>query len=202
MRFCKLLLTIGLLFSIGETSSAGFLFNIIPSQPSYTTDGVTPATGSFDVVLNLTGADLATPPTNVAAFNFAYLAPAGLNISGSTAIGTGSGGLINGSVADLSTYPGVLNYGKDQNTGSTAFNNAILARFSFSTLVAGTYNIVPGTAAFQQLTFTGANFVNPTAFGRSITITAVPEPSSMVLAGLAIVGAAGFKRRFRKKASV
>lgn len=202
MRMFRYLGSLLALLAVGSIANAGFEFNIVPSSNTYVSDGVTPVSGYFDVVLNLTGADLLNPPTDIGSFNFAYTAPSALGISSVTNLGTGvGGGLLNGQVFDSTTYPNATNllYAKDSlGTPFVAFQGAKLARFNFTTsATTNTYNITAGNSIFQQLGTSGGGVLGPlTVNGGTINVTAVPEPSSLAFA--AIAGTAFAVRRFRK----
>jgi len=204
MNYFRICLAIIGICLVGNVGRGGFEFNIITSQAVYNSDGVTPVTGYFDVVLILTGADLTSPPTNLRAFNFEYNAPAALGAFSIDSIARvdgspPSGGLMNGLSFNNSLYPRVLRYGRDSIGSVTAFNNAILGRVNFTTTsgASATYSITPGDAGFNTLINSSAVNLAPTAFGGSIVITAVPEPTSLGLAGLAF-GAFAI-RRWRQK---
>jgi len=115
-----------------------------------------------------------------------------------------SGNVIQSSLATVVNSPTSIGFSDFSDDGANApsprtlDSTFLLARIDFTGVSAGTFGIEFGTASsftrdgLSQISFTGPS---------SITVTAVPEPSSLVLAGIAGVGAVMAKRRRRKVAA-
>jgi hypothetical protein len=157
----------------------------------------------FDLLVDLQGLGGANPGQGMPA---GFTRVAGLGFITDAAITSGTG-------TNLSTNTGPFD-------SWIAAGGLPASSISISTDVANptklftlNYNIAGGTTAgVYGLSF--VNTVNDSSYvydsstneisgvgftGGGIVITAVPEPSSMVLAGLAIAGGVGLRRRFRKK---
>ena len=208
-KFSRFLVIVGLCIGYASSAQAGYLFNVSGLNSTYAAG----SSGTFDIVFNVTAGD-PNPLVNVGGYAAFFQtagggADQGLTFTAVNYIAPGSGGA---NVADTNFIASISPLGTRltaSNAGTPTFslsNGDILARVSFSLSAAasGTYNI--NSRSISELTLGNGNPApgfNPVdGVAGTFTITAVPEPSSMVLVGLVVAGGAGLRRRFRKKASV
>jgi PEP-CTERM motif len=109
----------------------------------------------------------------------------------------GSGNLISANVSDLAmqwslTAPGVPVYVFTADAGGLPFDGAITSLpFSYGT-------VLSGAAQFNVYADEGGTNV-VVAYGRDRTLTAVPEPSSIALLGIGVLGLYAYGRRARRE---
>jgi hypothetical protein len=187
------------LLGAAQTASAELIFKI--QDVTVNSNGVNPTTGTLHAVLQLTGADLASPPNNLMSVNVAFQPTnPGEPFAFSTPQEPSSGGLISGGnvFTGATVLPHTIRFADDAQSPVTAFNNARLVSVPF-TVNAGIVNrtipisFIPG----NELGTSAAQALPITLMGGNITVMRIiPEPHTMVLALLASALVA-FRRRGR-----
>jgi len=172
---------------------SGFIDVMISSTSSDSLDGYL-----FD--LNITGGSGAVFGVQSDAFltnsNYVFFGRSA-NVANSFAASMISGG---GSIATLADNSYDFLSPPDSLPFTLSSSPSLLARLQFNAVSAGvfTVGINAATSSFSDANFDPFTF---TSTGGSFEVTAVPEPSSLVLAGIAGVGAVMAKRRRRKVAA-
>jgi len=188
---------------------AGLIVTISPVLPSYevgstvalnvfvSTDGGTQAINGFDLTFDLRG---------VGGANLGQSLPIG--ISPSAVFITNSlllpAGPLTGT--SLQASPNANTDVYINGDGLTTFTTAPIRIFTLNFDIgaaaaegAYAFNFVPGSPINNFYDLASVEIAPVTYNNGSFVITAVPEPSSMVLVGLVMAGAAGIRHRVRKK---
>jgi hypothetical protein len=192
---CSLTLLLGTV----PTASAELIFKV--QDVTVFADGVNPTNGTLHGVLQLTGSDLSSPPSNIMSVNVAFQPTnPGEPFSFSTPQEPSSGGLISGGnvFTGATVLPHTIKFADDAQSPVAAFNNARLVSVPF-TVNAGIVNrtipigFIPGNELGNSL----AQALPITLMGGNITVMRViPEPHTILLALLASMLVA-FRRRER-----
>jgi hypothetical protein len=177
---CSLVLLLGAI----PTASAELIFKI-PDVTVFS-NGVTPTSGTLHAVLQLTGADASSPPSNIMSVNVAF-SPTnpGEPFSFSTPQEPSSGGLISGGnvFTGATVLPHTIRFADDAQSPVAASNNARLVSVPF-TVNAGIVNrtIPIGFIAGNELGNSLAQALPITLMGGNITVMRIiPEPHTIVL---------------------
>ncbi|XZE44567.1 PEP-CTERM sorting domain-containing protein [Pirellulaceae bacterium SH467] len=211
----RVLVLVACLFSQG-VCQAGFFFRV--EDVNVVADGVNPTVGSANVYLfsdnpaidiasfpTMTGYGVSLQPTNFTGLSAAQVQLTSATFSSApysplfpslpTVTANEVGGLermtVTTNFADLALNPSVVN-----NAGLFKVN------FSVAAGATGTFAINPinvvGAPSFESLMFGASGTVNPGLTGGTVTISAVPEPGSMLLLAVSgsLVGLVA-RRRFK-----
>jgi len=179
--------------AIFEVGNSGFIDVMISSTSSDALDGYL-----FD--LNITGGSGAVFGVQSDAFlansNYVFFGRSA-NFANSLAASTISGGGSDAKVGDASYDFASLPPG-DSLPFTLSGSSRLLARLEFNAIGAGVFNvnIDSATSTFSDAAFNNFAF---TSTGGSFNITAVPEPSSMVLVGLIGFGSLMYRRKIGKR---
>ena len=207
MRCIVTFLALALCLIGAPTVQGGFEFRISPDSDPYLSDGINPVSGFFNVVLRLTGPDLAAPP-NVQGYSTAYdVATAGVTFGSPAYVPPGSGGInmppafftggLNGTATRFTASNDVI-------PGSTlSADNVILARVQFfaPSGFAGPIQLNFRPATTDLTDPAGNTYAGLEAFNGTLNVSAVPEPATLGLIGLGLVGVAGARRRFARRST-
>lgn len=206
MRF--LLLSMALLVAMTSNCKADLIYEF---RFSPTTTSVLPGTQTIDVFLDQTATDL-----DVANLHTLGLGLANFTVNSSDAgmVFSGISGFVNdgidiGATVDVSTAgsaifsqssllnPGTIASGTLATSGSSTFSTIKIGTVSFS-LAAG-QSVTLTTASFTNGDFDLADPFFPTPIasitGANLTITAVPEPSSLALIAITAFACGCVRRR-------
>lgn len=207
-KFSRFLVMIGLCFGYASSAQAGYLYSISGLNSTYAAG----SSGTFDIVFSVT-AGSTDPLNSVGGYTANFqtnggAASTGLTFTAVNYVAPGPGANVS-NTNFITSINGAGTRFSASNAGSPTFsltNGDVLARVSFSLsgTASGTYVI--NSRSISSLTLGNGNtpsgFAPVDAAAGSFTISAVPEPSSMVLMGLVVAGGAGLRRRFRKKCTV
>jgi hypothetical protein len=181
---CSLALCMG----AAQTASAELIFKI--QDTTVFSNGVGPTQGVLHGVLQLTGSDLTTPPTNLQSVNIAFQPTnPGEPLSFSLPQEPSSGGLFSGGnlFTGASVLPHQIRFADDAQTPVAGFNNARLVSVPFTVNAGVTNRTIPiSFMPGNELGNSAAQALPITLMGGSINVRPfIPEPSTALLALLA-----------------
>jgi hypothetical protein len=180
--------SLALCTAAAQTASAELIFKI--QDTTVFSNGVSPTSGTLHGILQLTGADLTTPPSNLMSVNVAFQPTnPGEPLSFSVPQEPSSGGLISGgnTFTLASVLPHTIRFADDAQAPVAGVNGARLVSVPFTVNAGVTNRSIPiSFIAGNELGNSAAQALPITLMGGTITVQpAIPEPSTSLLALLA-----------------